>query len=493
MTARLLPPTFRAQNSAGDGVAGYKLYIYEAGTSTPTNTYSNTALSSANTNPVVSVSGGFFPDMFVAADDYKIIYTDGSGSSVVTDVTLDTWDDIEITSSPTLTLTETINAQTGTSYTIQTGDRAKLITISNASSIAVTLPQAESTNFPSGWYTTIHNKGAGTATITPAISTLDGLATFTMRTGEMIRITSDGTNYQLSMVGGKNPGVNAQTGTTYTVLTGDRDKLVTFSNTATVAVVLAQANTTTFKNGWTAEFENIGAGVVTITPATSTINGGETTLVLTRGQRAKVTSDGTNYQSVTYGAAVGSEMTGYSINPPQGWLVQNGDTIGSAGSGATKTGAKYQALYKYIWDAVSDTYAAVSTGRGASADADFAADKTIAIPTMANKSVYGVGTAAAGETAGATTVASTGTIGDTGSTTLSVSQIPALTYTVATDTSEVGTTEIRAGGGGTNQSAAGVVSTNAGGSSHTHTSGTFTGGATSVLHPVRGKYYYIKY
>ncbi len=495
MTARLIDPTFRALDGNGNPISGACLYIYEAGGSTPINTYSDSGLMSANSNPVESGATGLFPDMFVSADDYKVIFTDGSGGlprNPINDVTLDTWDNIEISSSPTLTITETINAQTGTSYTIQTTDRTKLITLSNASPIAITLPQAEATDFPAGWYVTISNKGAGTATITPATSTLDGLASYTMRTGEQIKITSDGTNYQISMIGGKNPGVNAQTGATYTILTGDREKLVTFSNTATIAVVLAQANTTTFKNGWTTEVENIGAGIVTITPTTSTINGGEATLVLTRGQRAKITSDGTNYQSVTYGAPVGDIIMGYSATAPQGRLVETGvQTVGSATSGATFAAAKYQALYHHYWNNIADANAAVSTGRGATAIADFAANKTLTIPNNANRSPYGVGTAATGAASGATTAASTGTIGTSGATTLSTPQIPSHTHTMNNDQTTAGTPDFVASAGGS--ATARTSSATGGGGSHTHTGGTYTGDATSILHPIRGMYFYIKY
>ncbi len=65
---------------------------------------------------------------------------------------------------------EAVNAQSGTTYTIQDTDLAKLITLSNASAIAVTLPQAGTASiFQSGWYCDIRNKStaiAGIATIT---------------------------------------------------------------------------------------------------------------------------------------------------------------------------------------------------------------------------------------------------------------------------------------------------------------------------------------
>lgn len=99
--------------------------------------------------------------------------------------------------------------------------------------------------------------------------------------------------------------VNAQTGTTYTVLNSDRGKLVTFLNAAAIAVTLPQAGTAAaFPSGWYSEFRNISttvAGIATITPATSTING-TTSYVLLPGSALRVVSNGTNYLVGTIGA-----------------------------------------------------------------------------------------------------------------------------------------------------------------------------------------------
>jgi hypothetical protein len=70
--------------------------------------------------------------------------------------------------------------------------------------------------------------------------------------------------------------VNAQVGTTYTVLSTDWGKLVTFSNGSAIAVTLPEAGSAGFSSGWNANFVNLGAGTVTITPTTSTINGAAT-------------------------------------------------------------------------------------------------------------------------------------------------------------------------------------------------------------------------
>jgi len=90
-----------------------------------------------------------------------------------------------------------VNAQTGTTYTVLASDRSKLVTHSNASAIAVTLPQAGA-SFPSGWFFFVQNRGAGTVTITPTTSTIDGAASITVATGGGALIASDGTNYYTS-------------------------------------------------------------------------------------------------------------------------------------------------------------------------------------------------------------------------------------------------------------------------------------------------------
>lgn len=92
------------------------------------------------------------------------------------------------------TLSQIVNAQTGTTYTYLTGDNNKLVTHSNAASIAGTLPQAGA-SFPSGWWMDVQNRGAGTLTITPATSTIDGAASVALTTGQGLRLVSDGTNY----------------------------------------------------------------------------------------------------------------------------------------------------------------------------------------------------------------------------------------------------------------------------------------------------------
>lgn len=87
-----------------------------------------------------------------------------------------------------------------------------------------------------------------------------------------------------------------------------------------------------------------------------------------------------------------------------GWVRDNGRTIGSAASGATeRANADTSALFAYLWNNFSNTVCPVSTGRGANAAADFAANKTITLPNKKNAVAGGLddmGATAAGGFAG---------------------------------------------------------------------------------------------
>lgn len=98
-----------------------------------------------------------------------------------------------------------VNAQTGTTYTYLTGDYGKLVTHTNGSAIAGTLPQAGA-SFPANWFMFVQNRGAGALTITPTTSTIDGAATLVLNQNEGALVVSDGTNY-FSMRGKATGGV----------------------------------------------------------------------------------------------------------------------------------------------------------------------------------------------------------------------------------------------------------------------------------------------
>ena len=78
---------------------------------------------------------------------------------------------IKWAAAPVPTLDLTINAQTGTTYTLQASDVNKLVTLSNASGITVTIPNGV---FTTGQQINLQQLGAGQVTIAG-----DGTTTFT--------------------------------------------------------------------------------------------------------------------------------------------------------------------------------------------------------------------------------------------------------------------------------------------------------------------------
>jgi hypothetical protein len=93
----------------------------------------------------------------------------------------------------------------------------------------------------------------------------------------------------------------------------------------------------------------------------------------------------------------------YDTNAVDGWVRANGRSIGSASSGASeRANADCEALFLHLWD--RDPALAVSGGRGTTAAADWAANKTIALPDARFRDLRGLddmGNVAAGRAAGA--------------------------------------------------------------------------------------------
>ena len=119
----------------------------------------------------------------------------------------------------------------------------------------------------------------------------------------------------------------------------------------------------------------------------------------------------------------------YGTGVLSGFVRANGRTIGSATSGATeRANADTQILFEYLWNA--DANLSVSTGRGATSAADWAANKTIALPDWRGRAMAfldDMGNTAAGRltsTYFGTSAIVLGAAGGAESQTLTVSQLP---------------------------------------------------------------------
>jgi hypothetical protein len=130
-----------------------------------------------------------------------------------------------------------------------------------------------------------------TVSALPAATALDGTELFygvqggadTKVTGAQVKTYSN------------TSAVRATTTTGEALANSDQNKLVTFSNAAAVACTIAEAGSGgNFAAGWAVSLKNLGVGMVTCTPTTSTVDGAAT-VTLTTGQGLDLYSDGANY------------------------------------------------------------------------------------------------------------------------------------------------------------------------------------------------------
>ncbi len=148
-----------------------------------------------------------------------------------------------------------LNAQTGGTYLVTVDDYGKLVTHSNGSAVAVTLPQATTTFAVFNYYTCNINTGA--VTITPTTSTINGASTLVLQNGQCTQIISDGTNYQLA-----NLSIAPSTCAAGNFATG-----ITANRTLSCATPATTVNATSFYNCSLQSFGALGSLTVNVNDA----------------------------------------------------------------------------------------------------------------------------------------------------------------------------------------------------------------------------------
>jgi hypothetical protein len=103
------------------------------------------------------------------------------------------------------------------------------------------------------------------------------------------------------------------------------------------------------------------------------------------------------YQAIAVIVAAATQSSGFSTGDGKitlktvadpGWILLNDGTIGPSGSGATtRANDDTEALYKHIWNTISDTWAPVDGGRGISADDDWGAEKLLKVPVVLGRAL----------------------------------------------------------------------------------------------------------
>jgi microcystin-dependent protein len=167
--------------------------------------------------------------------------------------------------------------------------------------------------------------------------------------------------------------------------------------------------------------------------------------------------------------ATGDVKPKYGTGTLTGFVRLNGRTIGSPTSGATeRANADTQTLFEYLWTA--DANLAVSSGRGASANADWLSNKTITLPDFRGRvpaALDDMGNSAAGRLTSTYFGASGIVLGNAGggeSKTLVTGNLPAYTPSGTVNITDPGHTHtlsnpnlVTSNAGTINQTAAGAI------------------------------------
>lgn len=97
--------------------------------------------------------------------------------------------------------------------------------------------------------------------------------------------------------------------------------------------------------------------------------------------------------SAVHGSAVpvGTVMDYMGATAPTGWLILNGDSICPAAGTCDQASDAYEDLYTLLWNSISNDNAPVAGGRGASAAADWAANKALTLPDARGRGTIGSG------------------------------------------------------------------------------------------------------
>lgn len=193
--------------------------------------------------------------------------------------------------------------------------------------------------------------------------------------------------------------------------------------------------------------------------------------------------------------ATGDIKVSYGTGILSGFVRANGRTIGSSTSGATeRANSDCQALFVYLWGA--DANLTVSGGRGASGAADWAANKTIALPDWRGRALAGLddmGNTAAGVLTSAyfgTAPTALGASGGSQSLTLIQDNLPALPLSISGNVTVTTTNQLlssnaqvtafsKVDGGGVGFAAFGAGSTQV--VTFQNSTGTVTSGSTANM------------
>ena len=188
MATRFTPPiTHLAKSDFSGAASGWKYNFYSTGTTTRKDTFSDNALTVANTNPVVADSAGRFGDIFLEAGAYRVILTDAD------DVTI--WDADPVAGS--IGMSGVVDKKAA-SYTVTIDDSTKVLAF-DATSGNLTATLLAAATAGDGFEVTVKKTDSGANTVTVdgnGAETIDEAAAFVLSLqNQSVTVRSDGTNW----------------------------------------------------------------------------------------------------------------------------------------------------------------------------------------------------------------------------------------------------------------------------------------------------------
>lgn len=229
-----------------------------------------------------------------------------------------------------------VNAQTGVSYTYLLTDRGKLVTRTNAAAMTDTLPQATG-SFGAGWFMLVENVSTSSRlTITPTTSTIDGAATLIVYPGQSVMVSSDGTNYQATVVGNNLIRYSAKVAN-YTLLPSDLNGFIDFTTAGfTLSTSVAAANF----SGLFFVRNSATTGNVTWDPTSTETTDGLTTITILPGETYCIASNGTNWVVVHKTSPFALYPKGYLTGLETSRVSTTSFAVASGAASSENTGAR---------------------------------------------------------------------------------------------------------------------------------------------------------
>ncbi len=207
---------FRAFDQNGDPLNGGKLYTYEAGTSTPKQTFTDANEGTPNLNPIILDSEGY-ANVWLESGAYKFVLDDAND--------VEQWSIDDISGSDNSAFGSAVVFES-TNFNLNSTYRNNLIV--TTASLTASLFSAVSAG--EGFLFSIQNSSDGVLTIDPDGSeTINGAATLAIPSDGGTSVVSDGTNWQI---------ISAVTVTSFgdNTLTGDNTFTGTSDFTGNVTV-----------------------------------------------------------------------------------------------------------------------------------------------------------------------------------------------------------------------------------------------------------------